>query len=151
MTMTPQQKLKWEILSRFCELRGLVQPVYPLPNVDEMFDQLDDEGRLTDAYEEVRGSGVETGLKCDLNNAARNYECKAVAIQMPDGTWVGWTYWYGGGKYGAPESVPWINDGYEVKCCEEEKVMVVQTFSRMLPSFLRLVQALENATPYKRP
>lgn len=28
-------------------------------------------------------------------------------MQAPDGTWVGWTYWYGGGKYAEPSAIPW--------------------------------------------
>jgi hypothetical protein len=34
--------------------------------------------------------------------SSRHYEAKSVAKQMSDGTWVGWTFWYGGGKHGEP-------------------------------------------------
>jgi len=58
----------------------------------------------------------------------RHYESKAVAMKMPDGSWIGWTYWYGGGKHGEPEAIDWMNEAYDVDCHEEEKVVVVQTF-----------------------
>ena len=68
---------------------------------------------------------METGLKCEWS---RHYESKAVAMKFPDGSWVGWTYWYGGGKHGEPSSIEWMDDAYDVDCHEEEKMVVVQTF-----------------------
>ncbi len=38
---------------------------------------------------------------------------------MLDGSWVGWTYWYGGGKHGEPGSIPWIEDAYDVTFVEQ--------------------------------
>lgn len=60
---------------------------------------------------------------------SRHYECKEVAYQFDDGTWVGWTYWYGGGKHGEPNAVDWISNAYFVECVEEEKLVVVRSFS----------------------
>ena len=60
----------------------------------------------------------------------RHYETKTVATQMDDGSWVGWVYWYGGGKYGEPEAIEWIEDAYDLDCVEEEKVVVVRTFAK---------------------
>jgi len=39
--------------------------------------------------------------------------------------WVGWTYWYGGGKHGEPESVEWMEDAYFVGVKEETRVVLV--------------------------
>ena len=75
-----------------------------------------------DAECEVRGSGVPTGLPCDYS---RHYESKAVAAEMLDGSWVGWTYWYGGGKHSDPGSVPWMEDAYDVTMREETRVVRV--------------------------
>lgn len=54
----------------------------------------------------------------------------ATAAKMPDGSWVGWTYWYGGGKHGEPEAIDWMEDAYNVEVVEEIKMVTVQTFSR---------------------
>jgi hypothetical protein len=127
MTMTPEQKLKWAILARAAEWDDSVLegPPYPCQNVDELYDKLVEEDGHWDARSEVRSSGVDTGLPCEQS---RNYESKAVAMKMPDGSWVGWTYFFGGGKHGAPEGMGWMEDAYEVECREEEKLVVVQTF-----------------------
>jgi hypothetical protein len=70
---------------------------------------------------------VETHLSCP---SSRHYESDAVAAKAPDGSWVGWTYWYGGGKHGEPEAIDWIEDAYDVICAEEEKLVVVRTFKQ---------------------
>jgi hypothetical protein len=51
-------------------------------------------------------------------------------MQMPDGTWVGWTYWYGGGKHGEPSAMPWIEDAYNLDCKEERVMMTKRTFTK---------------------
>ena len=125
--MTPEQKLKWAIL--VLGTKGMETPIpeYPCPNVDELYERFMEEDGYYDVVEEVRGSGVETKLPSDYS---RHYEGTAMAMRMPDGSWVGWTYWYGGGKHGQPESVPWMEEAYDVDCHEEEKLIVVQTFTR---------------------
>lgn len=62
---------------------------------------------------------------------SRHYESKSVARQLRDGTWVGWTYWYGGGKHGDPDSIPWIEDSYFLKCTEKQELVTVRTFERV--------------------
>jgi hypothetical protein len=119
--MTPEQKLKRHILERHGYTGELTAE-----NVDSTFERIDEDYCLQDATEEIRQSGMESGLKCECS---RHYESKAVAAKMSDGTWVGWTYWYGGGKYGEPEAIEWMTDAVELNC-EEKQVMVTQyTFS----------------------
>ena len=77
------------------------------------------------AQDEFRCSGKPTGLPC---GGSRHYEAKAVGRELDDGTWVGWTYWYGGGKHGEPGTGEWIEDAYELEVAEETRV--VQTFKR---------------------
>lgn len=74
---------------------------------------------------EFRRSGEPTGLNPDWS---RHYESTAVARKCGD-TWVGWTYWYGGGKFGEPDAVPWIEDTYLLDCVEHEELVTVRTFS----------------------
>ncbi len=124
--MTPKQKLKWAILAKAAEFADTEAPAYPCDNVDELYDALVDADQHWDPMSELREGEVVTELPCEWD---RNYETEAVAMKMPDGSWVGWTHWYGGGKHGCPEAIDWIEDAYDVECQEEEKLVVVQTFS----------------------
>lgn len=74
-----------------------------------------------DAKDGVRCGKVETGLPVD---GSRHYESKAVAAQV-GGYWVGWTYWFGGGKHGEPGSIEWIDDAYLLEVTEETRVIQV--------------------------
>lgn len=84
---------------------------------------------LQDAESELRGGECETGLPAP---SSRHYESREVAARMLDGSWVGWTYWYGGGKHGEPESMPWIEEAYDVQMTEVKKV--VREFTRADPN-----------------
>ena len=125
--MTPEQKLKWAVLARVAACEGVPAPAYPCDDVDARHDALE-EGARQDARNDVRCGGVKTDLPCDFS---RHYESKAVAMRFPDGSWVGWTYWYGGGKHGEPAAMGWMDDAYDVDCHEEEKMVVVRTFTKV--------------------
>ena len=75
----------------------------------------------------MRIGDVDTDLPTQFS---RNYESKEVAKKMNDGSWIGWTYWYGGGKFGEPEAIDWMSSAYELSCQEEEKVIIVRTFNK---------------------
>jgi hypothetical protein len=125
-SMTPEQMLKHAML---LTLLDGVRPATPITadNVDKFFDDENIEDDIQDAKSEMRGGEVETGLPCPWS---RHYESKSVAAKMPDGSWVGWTYWYGGGKHGEPEAIDWMDEAYFLDCAEEEKVVTVRTFTR---------------------
>ena len=127
--MTPQQKLKHAILLKAVKFGTITDPgQINADNVDEAYDDLDVDGDLQDAREEIRCGGTETGLRCDWS---RHYESDAVAAQMPVGSWVGWTYWYGGGKHGEPEAMPWIEDAYDLTCEEKQVTVTQRTFTKI--------------------
>jgi hypothetical protein len=44
--------------------------------------------------------------------------------------YVGWSYWYGGGKHSDPGAVDWMNSAYFLDVKEEETVVIVKTFTR---------------------
>ncbi len=124
--MTPTQKIKHAILLKAAEFNDESIPTdITVDNVDDLYYELEDAEEHYDATSEIRCSGEETGLKCEHS---RHYESDAVAAKMPDGSWVGWTYWYGGGKHGEPEDVDWMGDAYDLDVTEEEKVVTVRTF-----------------------
>lgn len=126
--MTPYQLLQWAVLKKAVELNGTDLPEVTLDNLEPLWEELrENDDSYHDAMGEVRCSGEETGLPCPYS---RHYEAKAVAAQMPNGQWVGWTYWYGGGKHGEPGEVDWMEDAYFVNLAEEEKLVVVRTFTK---------------------
>lgn len=95
--------------------------------IDELFNELLEEWLLQDLMNEFRCSGEETGLPAPYS---RNYESDSVATKLDDGTWVGWVYWHGGGKFGDPDAIDWLQEAYDLKVKEEEKMVVVRTFTR---------------------
>lgn len=124
--MTPQQKIKALIILRVAEWLEEEEPAITADNVDDLYDELDGDS-AQDAKYEVRSGEVETHLPTEFS---RHYEAKAVAAKAPDGSWVGWTYWYGGGKHAEPEAIDWIGSAYNLTCTEEEKLVTIQTFTK---------------------
>jgi hypothetical protein len=127
--MTPEQKVKSLILLKAFAWLDQPAPALSADSIDDLYEKTeqDEPDYIQDARSEVRSGQAETGLPCDYS---RNYEAKAVAAQAPDGTWVGWTYWYGGGKHSEPEAIDWMADAYDVACVEDEKTLLVRTFSK---------------------
>jgi hypothetical protein len=123
--MKPEIKLKYAILALQYEWNGKPLPVLLTDQAVE--DLWDEQDCLQDAKSEIRCSGISTGVDCDYS---RHYESKAVAVQCPNGDWVGFTYWSGGGKWGEPEAIDWMDKAYDVECKEEEKLVVVHTFTK---------------------
>ena len=129
--MTPEQKLKHLVL-----LKSVHFGAEPLPyevtaeNVDALYEErfIADDGELQDARSEIRCSGENTNIGAPMS---RNYESNSVAAEYLDGSWVGWTYWYGGGKYGEPEAIDWMDEAYDLDCKEEEEMVTVRTFSKI--------------------
>jgi len=133
--MTPVQKLKKHIIETAIGYakspEEFIEVEITAENVDSLFDgfQEDDHklsNAMSDAICTIRGCGEETSL---THEYSRHYESYAVAAEMSDGTWVGWTYWYGGGKHSDPDSIPWVNDAYEVKC--ETVMKPVKVFTKV--------------------
>lgn len=124
--MTAGQRIMAEIISSLTEINW--KDDINLENLDEAWESLEGEDMRQDAISEFREGTEETGIEPDWS---RHFESKSVASQLDDGTWVGWTYWYGGGKYADPDSVEWIRDAYFLGCKEEEKLVKVKTWSKV--------------------
>ena len=124
--MKPELKLKYAILdlAHIWEHGEKIRTNMTADEVEELWDESND---IYDAISETRSGGVITDLVAPYS---RHYESQSVAVQCPTGEWVGFTYWYGGGKHGNPEEIDWIEHAYDVSCVEEEKVMTVRTFSK---------------------
>lgn len=87
--------------------------------IRQQCEELDSISDFRDSYD------AETDLPAEWD---RNYESKSVAKQLYDGRWVGYTYWYGGGKHGSPEVIEWIDDAYYLDA--EEVVTTVLKFKK---------------------
>lgn len=126
--MTAQQKIKAFLLTEAFSDPGYELPALTAENIDLVWDDFkgnDVDYLLSDPINEFRCSGIDTGLKCERS---RHYETKSVARQMPDGSWVGWTYWYGGGKHSDPKAFDWLGSAYLVNVTEKQEVVKVRTF-----------------------
>ena len=133
--MNAQQKLKHMILLRHADSSNydffLPDEAITSENVDRIYEEAYDDSAndgLQDAREEIRGGEAETGISCGYS---RHYELKSVAARYLDGSWVGWTYIYGGGKHAEPEAEEWIEYAYDLNVTEEEKLVVVRTFAKV--------------------
>lgn len=128
--MSPEQKIKWLILEK-TRSWGVELPPITAENVDSIYEKLDgDDADLQDARNEVRCGGAETKLP---GPSSRHYEAKEVASQCPDGSWVGWTYWYGGGKHGQPSEMDWMPYAYDLTVTEKEVTIMQRTFAKVTP------------------
>lgn len=126
--MTPEQYIKKEMILDAIEVSGfVVEGEINETNVDDIYNSFCEENYSYDCISEFRCSGIETHLDTPYS---RHYESEAVARQMSDGKWVGWTYWYGGGKHAEPEAIDWMNEAYFLDCKEEEKMVIVRTFNK---------------------
>jgi hypothetical protein len=132
--MNAEQKIKFAILERVIQT-GDYDPQESVneDSVDRLWSDANDGScdMIWEATDEFRSGEVETGVECEWS---RHYEAKSVAAKMSDGSWVGWTYWYGGGKHGSPESIDWVDTAYDLDCAEEEKLVTVRTFTKQPPT-----------------
>lgn len=74
----------------------------------------------------------DSGEDCNLSpkQFSRHYVVDYVVRKIDD-KWVGWHYYYGGGKHGEPESFDWIGDAEFVELeSEKEVVQTIRTFKR---------------------
>lgn len=123
--MTPEQYIKKAIIQRVLQCIPDIPRYYQcdlnIPeNIEKVYDNLDDEGYIQDARNEFREGQFETDIPCGFS---RHYESTSVGAEIDDVV-VGWTYWYGGGKHGEPESIDWMDESYFIKCVKEKTIVV---------------------------
>lgn len=131
--MTPEQKLKLAILNLAAEWDTVELPTpVTADNVDDVYEQLDADGDLQDAREEIRCGEVRTDAKdpTPYMRGLSDHESESVAMQI-DGSWVGWTHWYGGGKHAEPSAIPWMEYAYDLTCEEKQVTVTQRTFTKV--------------------
>lgn len=116
--LTAPQKLKMTIMAKS---KGL--SIMDGDAIDKMWKvDAEEYGNWRDSEYEVRGGDFVTGLDADY---CRGYESQAVGMKMFDGSFVGWSYFHGGGNHSDPDSIPWIEDAYDLDYKEETQVVKV--------------------------
>jgi hypothetical protein len=95
--------------------------------IDKYYSLFSEYINCNDYENEFRPGTVETEIPCDYS---RHYESKSVATKLSDGSWVGWCFWYGGGKHGCPEEIEWMEDAYDLDVTETEKLVLVREFKK---------------------
>lgn len=128
IAMTPEQTIKCYILNEAIENDDFIccEDVC-VNNVDLLWEQFVAGDLHWDYVSDFRSSGISTSLP---NEYSRHYESREVARKIYD-QWIGWTYWYGGGKHGDPGGVDWMDSAYFVECVQEEKLVTVRTFTKV--------------------
>lgn len=129
--MNAVQKLKHLILIRHSEFDDdFVLPAsVTADNIDALYDAANGKGwGLQEARMELRHGDVKSDI---ASPHSRNYEPYEVAAKAPDGSYIGWTYWTGGGKHSNPEEIDFVEYAYDLTVTEETQTVVVQTFTKV--------------------
>lgn len=141
--MTPCQKIKKEILLSF--MKNVNDPQREINKKESDIIKSLNSGIIAETvdeqYQMLRDAEIHWDYECDFREGecetnipsewSRHYESKSVAMKCSDGSWVGWTYWYGGGKHGDPGSIEWMEDAYNLEVTETEKLVVVREFKKI--------------------
>jgi hypothetical protein len=128
--MTPRQKIMTTILLEAIDDGVVVfdKDAINENNIGLLYEELLIEKDLHWDYEsEFREGQDRTDITPKWSN---HYESYSVASEMFDGSWVGWTYFYGGGKHGDPESIDWVSEAYNVTFTESTRTIVVRHYTR---------------------
>jgi hypothetical protein len=134
--MTPTQKIKKHLLTRLENWRPIRLPALntgeEVDNAYEMYLDLESD-TLQDLRYEVREGQVNTDIQPFICNTRllRDYDASSVAMQMDDGSWVGWTYWSGGGRHGESHAIQWMEDAIELTCTEKQVMVTERTFTKV--------------------
>jgi len=143
MNFTPCQKIKREILLRAYQVMNLLhfsikdeneklirfEDITP-KNIDYVYSDLNelDEDFVREEEDIFRTTGIETDIPPEWS---RHYSSKSVAKQLSDGTWVGFTCFFGGGKHGCPEEMNWMEDAYYLEVTKTERLTTIMEFKKI--------------------
>lgn len=130
-TLTAAQKAKYLVLVTLSRWKKAELPVLETgEQLDELYatEEANDDGRFQDARNDTR-NGVEAA---EISApSSRNYEVDAHVGELPDGTWVGWWHYYGGGKHSDPDNaIDWIAHAFDVTHKAEVITTTKHTFTK---------------------
>lgn len=128
--LTPEYYIKRDVIKTLIE-DGTLPHDMKFDTVEEFnntWEYLTDKDLHHDYLSELRTSGTLTNIPREYS---RHYESESVALKFDD-VWIGWTYWFGGGKHGNPEGIDWISNAYFLTVVKEEEVIVLKrTFAKI--------------------
>lgn len=129
--MNAQQLLRKVILLKAVEFENIEPFIENLSGekIDELWNCYDENDELNDAISEIRCGGIYAS-NIKATTSSRHYEIDVNAMKI-DNVWVAWDYYYGGGKYGEPESYDFIADARIVECEEQEVLTIEHIFSEV--------------------
>lgn len=142
---TAAQKLKNYVMLRALSWENGLYPLFkawgenPSPGeLDAVYakalDQFPD--AMQAAQNKCRCGTEETNLPTPTNASGLTYSRAgtSVAACMPDGSWVGWTYWQESSRHAPLEKIDWIEDAYDLYVKEEERIVVVRVLLKKAPT-----------------
>lgn len=103
---------------------------YQLYKSTRYYSWIGDMDIVREVINEFRESGEEIDDKVEQD---RYYCYQDVSRKITglDDLYLGWTYYFGGGKYGEPEEVEWMEDCYLLKCKEVEETRIVKVYEKV--------------------
>lgn len=130
--MKASSKLQKEIILKAIEANVIKDKKYKLNTDLEIklnYKKIHQESYcFRDFINEFRHKGERSNVPAPFS---RYFESKSIAYKLVDGSWVGWTYWYGGGKYAYPENIDWVEECYNLKLMKQKrKIITIKKFEK---------------------
>ena len=133
--LTAQELIYMAMIRQVCindpstEINDYVQHTQACETFEDIWSYLKDRYDLCIDVECDFREGISTELT--PKTSSRHYEIDVV-VRNIDGVWVAWDFYYGGGKFGEPESFDWISNARIVNCEENVVTKVEYIFKEII-------------------
>lgn len=88
------------------------------------------EDYIRDIVSDFRESGEEIDNKVEQDRYYC-YQDVAKKITGSEDLYLGWTYYFGGGKHAQPDQVEWMEDCYLLTCREVEETRIIKIYEKV--------------------
>lgn len=130
-SLTATQKARYLVLVDVNRLRKSELPPFETGDqIDTLYDleYANDQGYFQDGRNEARHGIEAPEIDCPTS---RNYEVDAHVGKLPDGSYVGWWFYYGGGKHSdAQNAIDWEAQAFDVNHKAEVITTTKHTFTK---------------------
>lgn len=128
--LTATQEAQRLILKHWGNWQQIEELLAPISGdqIESLWDKYSEED-IQDAINEVRWHGDEVvGINTRFHYSwGRHYDVEVRVISLNEGTGLAYNFVSGGGKHGEPESYPWWQEAWYVKCTGT-KTVVTNTY-----------------------